>query len=134
MYTIFYPDNLDDKFYEKTIRLYQNIILDGFYYGRHNADYKKSRVELSSNYKLIYMCDDWLDSFCWQDYYSFYRVPDKRILGLIEKYYDTPIPFGCLAIAVKHRNEKIYMAEDLKGFDLIFKKKAFGDYLELHDN
>ncbi len=36
MNTIIYPDNLDDKFYEKTIQANLNVILDGFYYGRHN--------------------------------------------------------------------------------------------------
>ncbi len=95
--------------------------------------YEKSRVGLGSSYKLIYLCDYWLDGYCWQDNYSFYHVPDTRVLGLIEKYYNTTIPLGCLAIAVKHRNEKHYMAPKGKGFDLIFRKKAFFDYLELNE-
>jgi hypothetical protein len=37
-----------------------------------------------------------------------------------------------LIIAVKHRGEKDVMSADGLSFDLIFKKKAFFDYLELN--
>ena len=79
------------------------------------------------------MCDFWLDGFCWQDNRSYYHVPDIRILELIEKYYKEEIPLGCLIIAVKHRKERHVMSKDNDGFDLIFKKKAYFDYLELYD-
>ena len=39
---------------------------------------------------------------------------------------------GCLAIAVKHRKEIHAMAPDGNGFDLLFNKKAYRQYLELN--
>ena len=133
MNKILYPDNLDDKFYEKTIQANPNVILEGFYNGRHNTEYEKSRVGLGSSYKLIYLCDYWLDGYCWQDNYSFYHVADTNVLRLIEKKYNEfCIPFGCLIIAVKFRNEMHVMSPDGKGFDLLFNKKAYRQYLELN--
>ena len=132
MNKIIYPDNLNDE-YEETIRLNPDVILNGFYYGSHNEAYKQSRVGLSNSCKQIYTCDYWLDGYCWQDNHSFYHVPDTQILKLIEKYYDETIPLGCFIIAVKHRDEKHVMSPDGSGFDLIIKKKAFFDYLELYD-
>ncbi len=98
-----------------------------------NKKYKQSRVELLNNLKLIYTCDYWLDGYYFHDNRSYFHVPDTRVLELIEKYYDTTIPMGCLAIAVKHRKEVHAMAPDGNGFDLIFNKKAYFNYLELNN-
>jgi len=132
MNKIIYPDNLNDE-YEETIRLNPDVILNGFYKGTKNEVYEKNREELRNNYKLTFTCDEWLDIFCWQDNHSFYHVPDTTVLRLIEKYYDETIPLGCFIIAVKHRDEIHVMSPDGSGFDLIFKKKAFFDYLELYE-
>lgn len=132
MILVAFPNNLNNE-YLYTIENNPNITLDGYYYGKQNKKYKKSRKELRNNYQKIYLCDFWLDGFCWQDTKSFYRVPDTRVLSLIEKYYDEDIPLGCLIIAVKHRKEKHIMNMDNNGFDLIFKKKAFFEYLEIYD-
>jgi len=133
MQKIHYPKWLSINYYENTIKYNRNVTLDGFYKGTKNEAYKKSREELRNNYELTYVCDYWLDGFCWQDCYSFYHVPDTRILKLIEKYYEETIPLGCFIIAVKHRGEKHVMSTDGLGFDLIIKKKAFFDYLELYE-
>ena len=132
MNKIYYPKWLSIEYYDATIENNENVILDGFYYGPHNKAFKKSRVELGSSYKLIYTCDYWLDGYCWQDNHSFYKVPDTTGLRLIEKYYDITIPLGCLIIAVTHRGEKHIMGPDGNGFDIIFKKEALFDYLELN--
>ena len=132
MHTIPFPNNLDNEFYDVTIYENPNIVLDGFYYGRFNKKYKKSRKELLNNLKLIYTCDYWLDGHYFHDKWSDFHVPDTRVLELIEKYYDSSIPMGCLAIAVKHRKEIHAMAPDGKGFDLLFNKKAYRQYLELN--
>jgi hypothetical protein len=133
MNTIPFPNNLNEKFYESTILAFPNIKLDGFYYGPFNKTYEQSRVELVNSYKLIYTCDYWLDGYCWQDNYSRYHVADTNVLRLIEKKYNIfCIPIGCLDIAVKHRDEIHFMSPDGMGFDLIFKKKAFHNYLELN--
>jgi len=134
MNTIPYPDNLKNEFYDVTIYENPNIVLDGFYFGRFNKIYKQSRAELLNNLKLIYTCDYWLDGHYFHDHRSYYHVPDTKVLGLIEKYYNITIPMGCLAIAVKHRKEIHEMAPDGNGFDLIFNKKAYFNYLELNDN
>ncbi len=134
MNIISYPNNLDKEFYDVTIYENPNIVLDGFYYGPFNKKYKKSRNELNNSLKLIYTCDYWLDGYYWHDARSYYHVPDVRVLDLIEKYYNVSIPMGCLAIAVKHRKEIHDMAPDGNGFDLIFNKKAYFNYLELNDN
>ncbi len=133
MNTMIYPGNLDMGFYDVTIRKNPNIVLDGFYYGPFNKKYKQSRVGLLSNLKLIYTCDYWLDGHYFHDNQSYFHVPDTTILRLIEKYYATSIPMGCFAIAVKHREEEHSMAPDGNGFDLIFNKKAYFDYLELYN-
>lgn len=133
MNTIIYPDNLDKEFYDVTIYENPNIVLDGFYYGSFNKKFKQSRVELLNNLKLIYTCDYWLDGHYFHDNRSYFHVPDTRVLELIENYYNTAIPIGCLAIAVKHRKEVHAMAPDGNGFDLIFNKKAYFNYLELND-
>lgn len=134
MNTIPFPNNLDEKFYEKTILANPNIVLDGFYSGPFDKAYKQSRVELVNSYNLIYTCDYWVDGHYFHDNRSYYHVPDITVLKLIEKYYDITIPMGCLAIAVKHRKEVHAMAPDGNGFDLIFNKKAYFNYLELNDN
>jgi hypothetical protein len=134
MNTIPYPDNLDEKFYERTIQANPNIVLDRFYFGPFNKKYEQSRADLTNSYKLIFVCDYWLDAHYYHDNHSYFHVPDKRVLELIEKYYDITIPMGCLAIAVKHRDEMHVMAPDGNGFDLIFNKAAFRRYLELHIN
>jgi hypothetical protein len=134
MNTIPYPNNLDEKFYEKTIQMNPNIILDGFYFGPFDKKYEQSRADLTNSYKLIFVCDYWLDGHYYHDNRSYFHVPDKRVLELIEKYYDITIPMGCLAIAVKHRDEMHVMAPDGNGFDLIFNKAAYHRYLELHIN
>ncbi|HCY75501.1 MAG TPA: hypothetical protein DHV28_06230 [Ignavibacteriales bacterium] len=132
MNTIPYPDKLDEKFYERTIQANPNIVLDGFYFGPFDRKYEQSRADLTNSYKLIFVCDYWLDAHYYHDNRSYFHVPDKRVLELIEKYYDITIPMGCLAIAVKHRDEMHVMAPDGNGFDLIFNKAAFRRYLELH--
>ena len=134
MNTIPYPDKLDEKFYERTIRANPNIVLDGFYFGPFDKKYEQSRADLTNSYKLIFVCDYWLDGHYYHDNRSYFHVPDKRVLELIEKYYDITIPMGCLAIAVKHRDEMHVMAPDGNGFDLIFNKAAYRRYLELHIN
>ncbi len=133
MNTIIYPDKLDTKFYEKTIRANPNVILDGFYYGRFDKAYMQSRLELVNSYKLTYTCDYWLDGYYWHDNRSYFHVADTNVLRLIEKKYDEfCIPLGCLIIAVKHRDEMHVMSPDGIGFDLLFNKKAFHEYLELN--
>jgi hypothetical protein len=132
MNTIPYPNNLDEKFYERTILANPNIVLDGFYFGPLDKKYEQSRADLTNSYKLIFVCDYWLDAHYYHDKRSYFHVPDKRVLELIEKYYDITIPMGCLAIAVKHRDEMHVMAPDGNGFDLIFNKAAFRRYLEFH--
>ena len=127
-----FPDNLNKEYLE-TLESYPNVILNGYYFGKKNKMYRQSRKALADSYRKIYMCDFWLDGFCWQDKKSFYRVPDTRVLDLIEKYYEQEIPLGCLIIAVKHRKERHVMSKDNEGFDLIFKKKAYFDYVELYD-
>ena len=134
MNTIPYPDKLDEKFYERTILANPNIVLDGFYFGPLDKKYEQSRADLTNSYKLIFVCDYWLDAHYYHDNHSYFHVPDKRVLEFIEKYYDITIPMGCLAIAVKHRDEMHLMAPDGNGFDLIFNKAAFRRYLELHIN
>lgn len=133
MKVIPYPNNLKNKFYDVTIYENPNIVLDGFYYGPFDKTYEESRVELVNNYKLTYTCDYWLDGYYWHDDRSYYHIPDTIVLGLIEKYYDITIPMGCLAIAVKNRKEVHAMAPDGNGFDLLFNKKAFFNYLELNE-
>jgi hypothetical protein len=135
MNTIPYPNNLDERFYEKTIQKNPNIVLDGFYYGPFNIKYKQSRKELNNSLKLIFICDYWLDGHYFHDNRSYFHVADTNILNLIEKRYNIfCLPLGCLAIAVKHRDEMHVMAPDGNGFDLLFNKKAFHRYLELHIN
>jgi hypothetical protein len=135
MNTIPYPNNLDEKFYEKTILANPNIILDGFYFGPFDKKYDQSRADLTNSYKLIFVCDYWLDGHYFHDDRSYFHVADTNILNLIEKRYNIfCLPLGCLAIAVKHRDEMHVMAPDGNGFDLIFNKKAYFNYLELNDN
>lgn len=133
MNTIPFPNNLKNEFYDVTIFENPNIVLDGFYFGPFNKKYKQSRKELNNSLNLIFICDYWLDGHYFHDDRSYYHVPDTRVLGMIEKYYDITIPLGCLAIAVKHRKEVHAMAPDGNGFDLIFNKKAFFNYLELYE-
>jgi len=133
MVKIYYPKNLDTKFYDKTIKSNPDVTVDGFYFGEYDNSYDQKRIELINNYQLTYLCDYWLDGFCWQDNNSFFRVNDATVLRLIEKYYDRSIPFGCFTIAVKHRDEIHYMGPTGDGFDLMFKKKAYFDYLEMYD-
>ena len=65
--------------------------------------------------------------------YSFFHVADTNVLRLVEKKYgEFSIPLGCLIIAVKHRDEKHVMGDNGMGFDLLFNKKAFHQYLELN--
>ena len=133
MNTIIYPNKLDSKFYEKTILANPNVILDGFYYGPFDKAYQKSRTDLINSYKLTYTCDYWLDGYYWHDDRSFFHVADTNVLRLIEKKYDEfCIPLGCLIIAVKHRDEVHVMGDNGMGFDLLFNKKAFHEYLELN--
>ena len=131
MNSIIFPDNLNEE-YEETIRLNPDVILNGFYYGPRDKAYLKSREELKNSCELIYICDYWLDGYCWNDYNSTYHVHDTSILQQIEKKYDSRIPLGCLIIAVKHRDEEHVMAPNNMGFDLIVNKKAWLDYLELN--
>ena len=133
MNPIIYPAKLDSKYYEKTILANPNVVLDDFYYGPFDKAYEESRVELINSYKLTYTCDYWLDGYYWHDNYSFYHVADTNVLRLVEKKYEEfSIPLGCLIIAVKHRDEMHVMSPDGKGFDLLFNKKAFHEYLELN--
>jgi hypothetical protein len=133
MNSIIYPDKLDTKFYEKTILANPNVILDGFYYGPFDKTYEESRVELVNSYKFIYTCDYWLDGYYWHDDRSYFHVADTNVLRLVEKKYgEFSIPLGCLIIAVKHRDEMHVMSPDGMGFDLLFNKKAFHQYLELN--
>ncbi len=133
MNTIIYPNKLDSKFYEKTILANPNVILDGFYYGPFDKAYQKSRTDLINSYKLTYTCDYWLDGYYWHDDRPFFHVADTNVLRLIEKKYDEfCIPLGCLIIAVKHRDEVHVMGDNGMGFDLLFNKKAFHEYLELN--
>ena len=133
MNPIIYPAKLDSKFYEKTIQANPNVVLDGFYYGRFNTEYEEGRVGLVNSYKLIYTCDYWLDGYYWHDNHSFFHVADTNVLRLIEKRYNEfSIPLGCLIIAVKHRDEMHVMGDNGKGFDLLFNKKAFHEYLALN--
>ena len=135
MNTIPYPDKLDEKFYEKTILANPNIVLDEFYFGPFDKKYEQSRADLTNSYKLIFACDYWLDGHYFNDNRSYFHVADTNILNLIEKRYNIfCLPLGCLAIAVKHRDEMHLMAPDGNGFDLIFNKAAYRRYLELHIN
>ena len=135
MNTIPYPDKLDEKFYEKTILANPNIVLDGFYFGPFDKKYEQSKADLTNSYKLIFACDYWLDGHYFNDNRSYFHVADTNILNLIEKRYNIfCLPLGCLAIAVKHRDEMHLMAPDGNGFDLIFNKAAYRRYLELHIN
>ena len=135
MNTIPYPDKLDEKFYERTILANPNIVLDGFYFGPFDKKYEQSRADLTNSYKLIFACDYWLDGHYFNDNRSYFHVADTNILNLIEKRYNIfCLPLGCLAIAVKHRDEMHLMAPDGNGFDLIFNKAAYRRYLELHIN
>ena len=64
MQTIHYPKSLSINYYENTIKYNRNIILEGFYKGSRDEAYEKSREELRNNYKLTFMCDEWLNIFC----------------------------------------------------------------------
>lgn len=133
MDTISYPDELDNKYYLKTIKANKNVVLDGFCFGPYDELFKQGRLDLVNNFKLIYTCDNWLDIYYHSNKCSGYHVPDTLILTLIEKKYNEfCIPLGCLIIAVKFRRELHKMAPDGKGFDLIFNKKAYFNYLELN--
>ena len=132
MQTIYYPEWLSIDYYENTIKYNPNVTLDGFCIGPQDEIYKNCREELRNNYQHTYMCDYWLDGYCWNDYNSTYHVPDTGILRQIEKKYDTRIPLGCLIIAVKHRDEEHIMSPDNTGFDLIVNKNAYLNYLKLN--
>ena len=64
MKKIYNPKWLSINYYENTIKSNPNVTLDGFYDGPWDEAYEKSRVELSNNYKLTFMCDEWLNIFC----------------------------------------------------------------------
>ena len=134
MNKICFPENLSTVYYSNTINDNPEIIPDGFYLGPHNNDYTKNRDGLVNNYELTFHCDEWLDFFCFQTPYTYNKVPIKKILEHINKYYGKDIPLGHLMTAIKHRRERHTTDINGKILELYLDKESYTGYLKIYGN
>ena len=125
MKKIYYPETLTDEYYKRTIKLNPEIILTGYNEGLIEESYQESRAELKNNYHQTFICDEWLDHFCFQDCYSRYEAPIERIHEFVETYFQQTIPLGCLLIAIKHRKEKHRTDPEGRIVSLIIRKSIY---------
>ena len=133
MKKIYYPETLTDEYYKRTIKLSPEIILTGYNEGLIEKSYQESRTELKNNYLQTFICDEWLDHFCFQDCYSRYEAPIERIHEFVETYFQQTIPLGCLLIAIKHRKEKHTTDAEGRIVSLIMRKGIYDSCVMITD-
>lgn len=133
MKKIHYPDNLEERYLD-TIQRNQHITIDGFYYEPYDDAYEMKRNELIRNFKLTYICEEWVDYHYFQaSTNAKRRVPDTEVLKLVERAYRLPdIPPGCLQLATLYRNEPYELKPDRSGIVFLFDSKGYRDYIRLH--
>ncbi len=122
MNKIYIPQNINSDYYKGTIKDNPEIIPDGFYLGPQDDEYLKNRDELLNNFEYTFLCDEWLDFFCFQTSFTKNKVPIKKILEQIKKYYGNDIPLGYLMIAIKHRAERHTVDANGKILELYIEK------------
>jgi len=112
------PRDINEDYYKKTIA--------------DNAEYYQYDQELQKNYELTFLCDEWLDIFCFQTPKTRNKVSVSVIKNHIEKYFGKEIPSNCLMLAIKHRNER--HTEDTSGnvLKLFMDEKAYQEYLKTY--